>query len=511
MPQTSDSLPIIRLFLHCRWRRLAWAMLASGGWGVWMGAIAEAADLSRWRFNPDTAQLEIVLTGDTAPRYFVLAQPARIVLDLPNIDVGEWSGEQSFDGAVQSVRVAQFEPDLGRVVLMMSPDAVFAPGQAELTAVETLPSGETRWVLRPLLQGGLQDDAIASPPAPPAEPPTQEPRPTFVPNTLPLDDSEAANAPDTPVQEPTPAENPNPEASPTSQAEAPPEPPMPEPDPVPSDAAEADAEPPNTPTPTNLETILAEQGILPSDAPTVSPGQGADLLQTEPAVRPTAPSLATPSRPTENDPVAAAPPAPSDEFNFPDAEGVDIPIDFPTPDGSQVSEEPEALNDTPSEVTVPPPSAPAPAPQVTVPPPIEAAAVPDPMPMPPIDPPDTPMTVGDPDPAVDLARGAGIRLRYPRTTPLAVPPVQPWQEVLVVDEAVRNSTGAVVIPAGSEVIGRFEADGGEMRFITQAIAISGQITRIHAQSLPITPDSGVLLRPNQIIDVQLLQAWQPTL
>ncbi len=105
-----------------------------------------AAVLAEWRFNPDANQLEVTLQNQTTPQYFVLAQPPRIVLDLPNTQVGKVASQQSYSGAVRKVRVSQFQPDITRIVLELSPEVVLAVGQMQLQRTSLTGKGD-RWLL----------------------------------------------------------------------------------------------------------------------------------------------------------------------------------------------------------------------------------------------------------------------------------------------------------------------------------------------------------------------------
>ncbi|WP_190804339.1 AMIN domain-containing protein [Leptolyngbya sp. FACHB-261] len=131
---------------------------------------ALAAELEGWRFDPATAQLEITTAGSTTPQYFVLSSPLRIVLDLPDTQLGAVSTQQqSYEqGAVRQVRVAQFQPGVARIVLELSSDAVLQPRQVQLQQ-----SAENRWLLKPLLTangGSAAESAAAVSPRPIATP-----------------------------------------------------------------------------------------------------------------------------------------------------------------------------------------------------------------------------------------------------------------------------------------------------------------------------------------------------
>jgi N-acetylmuramoyl-L-alanine amidase len=107
-----------------------------------------AVVLSEWRYDPAANQLEVTLQDQTTPQYFVLAQPPRIVLDLPNTLVGKVVTQQNYSGAVRKVRVSQFQPDVTRIVLELSPEVVLAIGQMQLQRAPLSGKG-ARWLLRP--------------------------------------------------------------------------------------------------------------------------------------------------------------------------------------------------------------------------------------------------------------------------------------------------------------------------------------------------------------------------
>ncbi|WP_199291930.1 AMIN domain-containing protein, partial [Coleofasciculus sp. FACHB-712] len=114
--------------------------------GSGMELKAIAARLTNWRFDPALNQLEITLDEGTTPRYFLLAQPSRIVLDLPNTQVGMVETQQSYSGPIRQIRVSQFEAGITRIVLDLAPEVVLSPQQVQLQV-----EPGNRWVLRPLI------------------------------------------------------------------------------------------------------------------------------------------------------------------------------------------------------------------------------------------------------------------------------------------------------------------------------------------------------------------------
>jgi hypothetical protein len=185
--------------------------------------MAEAAALTNWRYDPSARQLEVTVKEGVTPRYFLMAQPARIVVDLPNTDMGEVRVKETYSGAIRQVRVSQFQPGLTRIVMELAADAVFAPGQVKLEK-----ANNSTWVLRPLIANAptsgvaerspIQASGTIAAPTPTLPPPPQE---------LDLPSSRAAiqPKPSTPrVQVPSPSSSPIAETQPpTAPSALPPE------------------------------------------------------------------------------------------------------------------------------------------------------------------------------------------------------------------------------------------------------------------------------------------------
>ncbi len=122
-----------------------------------IGAIAlisgpvRANPVGEWQYDPTTHHLEVTLKDGAQPRYFLMAQPARIVVDLPTTSLGKAQQQATYTGAVRQIRAAQYDPATTRIVLELSPDVVLAPGQVELQKVAGAKPGNVRWVVRPLI------------------------------------------------------------------------------------------------------------------------------------------------------------------------------------------------------------------------------------------------------------------------------------------------------------------------------------------------------------------------
>ncbi|HEY9763552.1 MAG TPA: AMIN domain-containing protein [Trichocoleus sp.] len=123
---------------------------------------ASAAVLSNWSFDPAVQQLAITLPKGITPRFLVFAEPTRIVLEVPNTQMGPMVTKQSYLGAVQAVEVNQHDANTVRISLVLAPGTVIDRRHADLVATEV--GSQTQWTLTPLLVGNTPP--IASEPQP---------------------------------------------------------------------------------------------------------------------------------------------------------------------------------------------------------------------------------------------------------------------------------------------------------------------------------------------------------
>ncbi|QHG18144.1 AMIN domain-containing protein [Nostoc sp. ATCC 53789] len=140
----------------CQWRRQLFNISLLGfcaaiALETCTTAATPVAKLDNWRFSPKTQQLEINLSAGTTPRYFYLAQPSRLVVDLPNTKLGKVTTQQNYSGAIKSIRVSQLNANDTRIVLDLAPGTTFNPKQVQLQPVSR--KNSTRWVLRPVSSG----------------------------------------------------------------------------------------------------------------------------------------------------------------------------------------------------------------------------------------------------------------------------------------------------------------------------------------------------------------------
>ncbi|MGC9526403.1 MAG: AMIN domain-containing protein [Limnospira sp.] len=134
-------------------------------------AIARVATavIPNWSLNPETGRVEVQLPDGVRPELAVVANPTRIVLDLPNTQVGVNVTELYESGMVRRVSLTQFQPETARITVDFAPGLVLDAEEIDLRQIGV----ENQWVLRP--------NAIQLPPPepmPPAEPAAVIPAPT---------------------------------------------------------------------------------------------------------------------------------------------------------------------------------------------------------------------------------------------------------------------------------------------------------------------------------------------
>jgi len=521
---------------------LGLAVMAANPTMISLGAIAalvsataavpvQASTLTQWRFDPASAQLEVTVPAGVTPRTFLLAQPTRIVMDLPNTDVGMVSAGQVYSGPVRQVRVSQFQPGLTRIVMELSPDATLAPEQVQLQQVGSASGGQSRWVLRPVLVGAAlpatQPGAPSIAPAVPFEPAAapsgfSEVSPEVFPEAFPSATLPAPVQP--PVSQPPVSQTASPATSTMSSQSAP----------IPPELLGSNTTVRIRRNELPVETPLPSAPPIPVEVPPAAPAavppvsSPAATLQTTPATLQTTPPGATA-------PSAVSIPVPSGNS----ASGAwQIPATLP----------PSTADGRPVTVTIPPlEAAPAAAP---------AAAPMLPDPLPPIAPgpvgstpaPTAPVVVNrapaSPSPSLPalepavlpggasshpsstgrlpaasvaatpfnpnvlLPSGTPMIARYPGQVPLTLRGDRPWQEVLILTEPVRDSSGRVVFPRDSQLLGRFETNREGSRFIVQAISVDGRNQRIEARSDRLSGDRRV--SEDDILRLSLIHISEPT-
>jgi len=130
-------------------------------------------------------------------------------------------------------------------------------------------------------------------------------------------------------------------------------------------------------------------------------------------------------------------------------------------------------------------------------------------------------TETDVNPEILLPSGTQLSLRYPGEKVLNLQAYQLRQEVLLLQEDLRDRNKQVIAPAGTPIIGYFETSSTGSRFIAKAIVLRESNLPFEAQSdnLEVTPPEetttnqslrqpGTTIQPGQILQVQLQSDWR---
>lgn len=429
---------------------------------------AYSAQLIRWQFDPETRQLEILTPGGTQPNYFILAQPPRIVIDLPETTVGPVLAEQRYSGAVRQIRVNQFQPSLTRVVIELQPDAEFSSQQVQMRSLD---GQNGRWVIRPLLAGD-------------------------VPSQIVVNDTESnlagvAIAQDTTLE----AEDDRLDRSPLDRDRLPEPNPIAgvqtagvQPDPIDEQADNSDEVPPLEPGALEIDVdldVLAEAAPAPErDIPSgVTVEEGVTLI-----VESAADDAAI--EPVEEDiePVEIAEPAEEASSVEEPAGGEEPAEETNSASAVEPIEEAEPIEAAESASAAKPTEV--------------AEAIEESEPAQRAEPVEVALRINPPE-TVLLPAGTTLKLRYPRITALALSTGESQQEILLTTQIVQDQQGNIILPAGAQIIGRFEAEDGEARFVAQAlVSVDGNRPLVGVSALTLDQQR-LQVEPDQIIDLQV--------
>lgn len=144
---------------------------------------AQVAKLNNWRFSPETGKLEINLSSGKTPNYFYLSDPPRIVVDIPDTHLGYIPTKKNYTGAVQKIRVSQFDNNTTRIVIDLANGIVVDPNQLKLQPISK--QNTTRWVLRPVVGSAKKQHNTNNAASKPSSTPTAQYNYLQLPSTLP--------------------------------------------------------------------------------------------------------------------------------------------------------------------------------------------------------------------------------------------------------------------------------------------------------------------------------------
>ncbi len=96
---------------------------------------AEAARLQSWQFQSNQNRLSFTTAGGVQPRAQLLANPTRLVIDLPGTTIGQLPRSQYLGGAIKEIRVGQFESNTARIVVEFADGYTVDPTQVQFNGL----------------------------------------------------------------------------------------------------------------------------------------------------------------------------------------------------------------------------------------------------------------------------------------------------------------------------------------------------------------------------------------
>lgn len=100
-----------------------------------LAGAAEAARLQSWRFDASENRLYITTDGGVQPKAQLIFNPTRLVIDLPGTSLGRPSVSKPLSGAIESVRVGQFDNDTTRIVVEIRDGFTLDPEQVKFRGI----------------------------------------------------------------------------------------------------------------------------------------------------------------------------------------------------------------------------------------------------------------------------------------------------------------------------------------------------------------------------------------
>jgi N-acetylmuramoyl-L-alanine amidase len=95
---------------------------------------ATAAEILSWQFNATENRIDFSTSAAVKPEAQMLANPSRLILDLPDTRLNQPTSSQLLSNGIKSLRVGQFDTDRTRMVLELDPEYSIDPQQVLIQA-----------------------------------------------------------------------------------------------------------------------------------------------------------------------------------------------------------------------------------------------------------------------------------------------------------------------------------------------------------------------------------------
>lgn len=104
---------------------------------------AKADTLTSWYFDADRNQLNLTTDSGVQPEVKLIANPTRLVIDLPGIVLEYPENPQNYNSAIQQIRIGQFDSETTRLVIQLTPSYKLDPQK-----VRVIKESSTRWSIQ---------------------------------------------------------------------------------------------------------------------------------------------------------------------------------------------------------------------------------------------------------------------------------------------------------------------------------------------------------------------------
>lgn len=112
--------------------RFRWLLLLPSFLSVFLFSFAaQAGQLRAWRFDSNQNRLEFTTEGGVQPKAQLIANPTRVVIDLPGITLGRPTANQQLRGGIREIRVGQVDNRTTRIVIELAPGYTLDPQQVK--------------------------------------------------------------------------------------------------------------------------------------------------------------------------------------------------------------------------------------------------------------------------------------------------------------------------------------------------------------------------------------------
>jgi N-acetylmuramoyl-L-alanine amidase len=103
---------------------------------------AKAGKLLSWEFEEDDNHLVFITDEAVQPKAQLLANPSRLVIDLPSTSLGSKTVKEQYSGTIRSFRVGQFDQDTTRIVIELAPGYTIDPQEVKFRGLSA-----TQWTV----------------------------------------------------------------------------------------------------------------------------------------------------------------------------------------------------------------------------------------------------------------------------------------------------------------------------------------------------------------------------